>query len=436
MATEYKLSYTASEIDERLGVIDNTILCTPQSLTDKQQAQTRENIGAANASYFIQEKSVNLFDKTQPRESGLLLANGTVFAQATEHATIAVESGKTYTFPIHYSWFGYNAAYAVNCYDADMNRLTDAYGGSPKGTPNADNTLLTFTVPTNFSAPVAFVKVNVAAGSTQTALNVYIDKFMFVEGTEYPNEYAPYGYSSVSLNPNVKVSISNNDVLYGKDIVFAGDSICAGTSDESGVLGWAQRIGEKHSMNWQNKGINGATLTSGVSGASACIADTDFGENPDYIILEGGTNDADLIGTADNFTPEKFGSYTLGQYNVEFDKTTFCGAVEHLFKRVTTDYAGAKIGFIIAHKMGYATTAAHYDAKTSRRRFYFETIIELCKKWGIPYIDLWEGCYLCPMNPAHNTANTNLMYIGDYQHLASDGYNYITPMIEKWIELL
>ena len=389
--------------------------------------------------YFTVEKSINLFDKSQPRESGLIMGNGQIISQeGIEIATIPVEVGKTYTYPIYYSHFGYNAAYNVACYDKDM-----VYLGWITGIPSADNALLTVTIGTTVysyttyaevEAEVAFVKVNI---SPNIYVDINTDTFMFVEGAEYPDTYHAYFADKIILNPSVEVkNAESDDVLRGKTIVFTGDSICAGTSDESGVCGWAQRIGEKHSMNWQNKGINGATITSGVTGSSGCIADTDFGETPDYIILEGGTNDADLIGSADNFTPEKFGSYTLGQYNAEFDKTTFCGAVEHLFKRVTTDYAGAKIGFIIAHKMGYATTAAHYDAATSRRRKYFETIIELCKKWGIPYIDLWEGCYLCPMNPAHNTANTNLMYVGDYQHLAKKGYDYITPMIEKWMETL
>ena len=389
--------------------------------------------------YFTTEKSINLFDKSQPRESGLIMGNGQIISnEIIKIATIPVEIGKTYTYPIYYSHFGYNAAYNVACYDKDM-----VYLGWITGTPTEDNALLTVTIGTKVYSPavyaeveaeVAFVKVNI---SDSIYVDVNKDTFMFVEGSEYPDTYHAYFADKIILNPSVEVkNAESDDVLRGKTIVFTGDSICAGTSDESGVRGWAQRIGEGHSMIWQNKGINGATITSGVTGSSGCIADTDFGEAPDYIILEGGTNDADLIGSADNFTPEKFGSYTLGQYNAEFDKTTFCGAVEHLFKRVTTDYAGAKIGFIIAHKMGYATTAAHYDAATSRRRKYFETIIELCKKWGIPYIDLWEGCYLCPMNPAHNTANTNLMYVGDYQHLAKRGYDYITPMIEKWMETL
>jgi len=46
MSQEYTLSYTASDIDERLGKAGDAVLCTEQSLTDGQKIQARENIGA------------------------------------------------------------------------------------------------------------------------------------------------------------------------------------------------------------------------------------------------------------------------------------------------------------------------------------------------------------------------------------------------------
>ena len=47
MATEYKLKYTGSEIDEKLDKIDNAVLCIPQELTEEQKAHIRANIGAS-----------------------------------------------------------------------------------------------------------------------------------------------------------------------------------------------------------------------------------------------------------------------------------------------------------------------------------------------------------------------------------------------------
>lgn len=51
MANEFKLSYTAKEINDKLGEIDNlanTVKITAQALTDEQKAQVRENIGATS----------------------------------------------------------------------------------------------------------------------------------------------------------------------------------------------------------------------------------------------------------------------------------------------------------------------------------------------------------------------------------------------------
>lgn len=46
--SEYKLSYTAEDINNRLGEIDNVVKYTPQDLTDGQKAQARTNIGAVS----------------------------------------------------------------------------------------------------------------------------------------------------------------------------------------------------------------------------------------------------------------------------------------------------------------------------------------------------------------------------------------------------
>lgn len=48
MATEYKLSYKAKEIDELLGKAGNAILYTEQDLTKEQKEQIRSNIGLTN----------------------------------------------------------------------------------------------------------------------------------------------------------------------------------------------------------------------------------------------------------------------------------------------------------------------------------------------------------------------------------------------------
>lgn len=46
MSTEFKLSYTGQEIDERLTRVEKTVCFTEQTLTKEQQTQARANIGA------------------------------------------------------------------------------------------------------------------------------------------------------------------------------------------------------------------------------------------------------------------------------------------------------------------------------------------------------------------------------------------------------
>ena len=50
MADEYRLSYTAEEINNRLGKVKESILYTKQPLTEEQKAQARENIGVGAGS--------------------------------------------------------------------------------------------------------------------------------------------------------------------------------------------------------------------------------------------------------------------------------------------------------------------------------------------------------------------------------------------------
>ena len=138
--------------------------------------------------------------------------------------------------------------------------------------------------------------------------------------------------------------------LYGKTILWNGDSICAG-SDLCGS--WATRIARRNAMSGKNYAIGGGTITgnpppmrkSGKQRHSVCeTLDTMYVEFPDadYIILEGGTNDADLMGNAltdpsqtrlGTFQPLDFsGSYDTDlpyPALLEREKGRLCGGAEN-----------------------------------------------------------------------------------------------------------
>ena len=229
--------------------------------------------------------------------------------------------------------------------------------------------------------------------------------------------------------------------LKGKKIIFDGDSICHATSEttETTDRGWAYRVGAKYEMEWYNLGISGGTIT-----AEMYYKDSNYPrhwvsrnidkireqhENLDYLIIEGGVNDADLLAKL----PERFGEYNIADYSGNYDDTTFTGALEALFFKALTYYPHLKIAYLIPPKMGRPEVG--YGPEYNRRRFFLRAI-EICKKWGVPYIDLWEGSPLNPSLTAHfdpslskeeNTAAGK--YYIDGSHLTKEGYDAISVAI-------
>lgn len=250
----------------------------------------------------------------------------------------------------------------------------------------------------------------------------YLDTAMIVKDREYPSEYIPYGYIEVATDSGKK----QTNVLCEKTAVFLGDSICAGTTVGDGSeyygYGWAGLIGEVNRMTWANYGMNGGTVTSLDAVQSTrwltSQADKAIAEHPnaDYVLFEGGCNDADQLKDAG-----------LGEISADystFDTTTFSGAFESLILKLVTAYPNAQIGYIIPQKM-YAVND-HSAAGHVHRRF-FDRAIAICEKWGIPYVDLWNGS---PLNPKLSTAS---QFYTDGQHLTLVGYRRITPQIEAFM---
>lgn len=248
--------------------------------------------------------------------------------------------------------------------------------------------------------------------------------------------------------------MDNQSKLYGKTIIWNGDSICAGKAfdDSRDDDAWAGRIAKRNLMIYKNYAVGGGTITENVMFASkgklrhsvSATLDTMYEEYPDadYVIIEGGTNDADLLGNFIRGTDTaRFGVFDPCDFGGEYDKDTFSGALESVFFRATRYWSGKKIAFIVAHKMG-----AHlggFTSETNNRRIYFERAIEICKKWGIPYLDLWERSYLNPklkwMYDNEKTPDENVAlgsFYADGQHLTAKGYELTADIIDSWIKTL
>ena len=241
-------------------------------------------------------------------------------------------------------------------------------------------------------------------------------------------------------------SMNQDNKLYGKRIIWNGDSICQGSSRWGA---WEDRIAAKNQAKVSvNYGVGGGTITENVLYASSgqvrhsvsATLEQMYEEfpNADYIIIEGGTNDADLIGRITEGTyPARFGSFDPEDFSGDYDRETYCGALESIFYRATRQYwSGKKVCYIVPQKMGL-------NAATSANRYaYFETAMQICEKWDIPYLNLWEGCDLDPTNlemyDPNKTVEENeqVSMYKDGQHLTAAGYDLTADIIDAWLKTL
>ena len=340
--------------------------------------------------------SDNLFDKTAAQK-------GKVFYHSTSGFQLVNAD---------YSYYAYVPLRGAGTYRTK-------WDNSQHSSTGARISILTATS-NNYAYDMEFVITQemINSGATKIAFDCHatiLSSVMIVKDRDYPDTYIPYG--------NLNAGGAGN-VLQGKAAVFLGDSICAGStvSGAYNKYGWGGLIGEANGMTWKNYGKDGGTVTSRSAVSSnlwlTTQADLAIAEYPnaDYVIFEGGCNDADQMKDA--------GLGVISSNYSTFDTSTFSGAFEALVLKLVNAYPNAKIGYIIPQKM-YAQND-HSAAGHVHRRF-FDRAVEICQKWGIPVIDLWRAS---PLNP--KLPNASLFYV-DGQHLTLEGYRKITPMIEAWM---
>lgn len=242
---------------------------------------------------------------------------------------------------------------------------------------------------------------------------------------------------------------SATNPLLNKTVLWCGDSIMRGNTFNDSLGGWAGRCANILSFNYTNYGVGGSTICNNVpGGATPTIYDqieTAYTEYPnaDYIIFDGGCNDADLIGSVIGGTiPQQFGSFSPTDWSGTYNTDTFCGAFETICMHLSKYWLGKHFGYIIPQKQGVTN---NYSAASNNRRAYYETAIQICKKWGISVLNFWDDCYLNPnhswMCDTNNTMTQQEIYdagflYADRQHLTAEGYEYESSIVAEWLRSL
>ena len=231
------------------------------------------------------------------------------------------------------------------------------------------------------------------------------------------------GTYTINLEKQAEGSSSGTDTeslisLNGKIAVFTGDSICAGAGYKGG---YAKIIGSENGMIVENIGVSDGTVVKWQD--KFCISESiaEMRSDADYVILEGGGNDA---WWGNQYIP--LGTITDG-YTDTLDTTTFAGAFETMLKSAIEKYPTAKIGYIFVHKC-----VANFDSRTTES--YYNVAKAACEKWGIPYCDLNTQTPPLGYIDALKTAYT---MNGDGIHPNEQGYRlFYVPKITAWMKTL
>lgn len=204
--------------------------------------------------------------------------------------------------------------------------------------------------------------------------------------------------------------IHSGNALLGKTLVTIGDSIMAGNGNNNFGIGYI--IASRNSMKLTDYSEGGATIgyISEQSNNKLNIQyqkdlAVDAGVTPDYILIDGQTNDIDK--TAFIGIGEVGSSYDVDS----FDKTTFAGGLETIFYDLKTAYPTAKIIYVRAHHIG--------NRALSSQEKYGDVAAEACAKWGVSVADVFNNGTMNTFMEVYKQFTNN----NDGTHPTREGYD-------------
>lgn len=224
-------------------------------------------------------------------------------------------------------------------------------------------------------------------------------------------------------NQDNGLNVDKNNVLFGKKVLFIGDSIT-----DTGY--YINSIVAKTACIAYNRGASGTTvaINDTVENSMCERLDKEPNDTPnakydgfpteaDYVFLFGGINDWG-----------KLKNQELGDFNAAIDNTTFIGALKYMYRGLKTKYPNAKIYAInLLHtyspnkfpawsELNYEdsdeTKAITINANTSSKTLYdYRDAISKCASmYGIPIIDMFEVGFTATLD------NDRTLYYTDGLH--------------------
>lgn len=240
--------------------------------------------------------------------------------------------------------------------------------------------------------------------------------------------------------------------LKNKRIIYNGDSICECRFEGQAANGgsYPKLIATRTGSTFRNYAVGGGTLCSQKNrpdtpwgGKYHSIVDS-IGELPrdgDLYCLEGGVNDY-----WQNF---ELGSFDPDDYTGKLDVETVSGALEYIFRYALNAFRGRPICFVIVHKISEYSNGVRTADLSSKKNFAalpynfrecHDRLVDICKKYSIPYYDAYEQSGLNGWNELQNNAfltagSSCAPGFGDGCHPNEEGYRrYYVPQLISLFE--
>ena len=131
------------------------------------------------------------------------------------------------------------------------------------------------------------------------------------------------------------------------------------------------------------------------------------------------------------------GQLTPGKDRQAMDTGSFAGAVEYALSLAAEQWPDARIGFIISYDTPQDTKGIRGNHEACAE--YWAMARAACGKWGVPYLDLFEGSALFE---GREVAYSQLLevekgtYFSDAVHLSEQGYQRLCPFLAEWMQSL
>lgn len=433
--TNYHVALTAGKIYTFTGrnIVQLCALVVKDSSNNVVLTTTTGNVtNNVNITFKCNDNNLTAYISKQ-NSNPQILENVPIFRELTSISNALKYSASV---PLIKTYAGYvNCDYLAN----DIIRLSDTSSETIKAKVYQLCKGRTYRISAyNYAKAAGYVICNnnyeiLEASSTATVGNNFVEATITytptVDGYIIISEVDTTHTGSVTV-VNYGITVPATNVLTGKKLAVTGDSICAGAGYGGGYAGI---IGLNNNMTVQNIAVGGGTVTSGTTSGgnnrfwineSITSLDTDA----DYVLIEGGLNDAGL-----NVT---MGTITSG-YGSSFDTDTYIGAFENMCFQLTKRFKGKKYGYVFVHQCFAKFRHSNADDGTS---YYWEAK-KVLEKWCIPYIDLNIECppfgYFQNTNADLYAIRTEYTKDGDGTHPNEAGYKkYYVDKITSFLKSL